>query len=267
MRVVVAVTTLWVAPDRPRAVDAAAVDDEPDVLAWLAALDRHREDGESGAGRLGLHGRVHTQLMAGEPVLVLDPSDGSPASGPFEGSKASEAEPVIPPGWVRVVCPWQPTSRDSRGYPGWLRRAHLIPDDTGRHTDPPEDESWAVRLGPDRRADLALAREHLGLPYLWGGMSPFGLDCSGLVHLVHRELGRVVPRDAHDQQAACEPVPVDEADPGDLYFFARPGEPAHHVGIAVRGGMIHAAGARQVVEEPLEVGPQGVPTAAGRLLP
>ena len=251
MRVRVPVTTLWVAPDRPRAVDAPAVADRPDVAGWLTALDAHAGDDEagdeSGDGRLGLHGRIHTQVLAGEPVTVVG---GSPAY----------------PGWVEVVCPWQPSSLDPRGYPGWLRETHLIGDDTGGHDDAPEDESWAVRPGPDGRTDLALAREHLGLPYLWGGTSPLGLDCSGLVHLVHRELGRVLPRDAHDQQAAIEPVDPEDALPGDLYFFARPGEPAHHVGI-VTGAyrMIHASERRAVVEEPLDARRRATLTAAGRV--
>jgi hypothetical protein len=249
LRVRVAVSTLWVHPDRPRPVDAPAVADEPDVAAWLAALDRSPGDDEAGAGRLGLHGRVDSQVTAGEPVFALE-------------TPPAYAEA----GWVSVVCPWQPTSLDPRGYPGWLRRAHLIPDDTGEHAVGPPDESWAARPGPDGRLDLALAREHLGLPYLWGGLSPDGLDCSGLVHLVHRELARVVPRDAHDQQAACRPVALEEARPGDLYFFARPGRPAHHVGIVTAPGwMIHAAERRSVVEEELDEGRRATLTAAGRL--
>ena len=146
MRARVPVATLWVAPDRPRPVDRPAVAD---------VLDAHPDDGEDGNGRLGLHGRVHTQVLAGEPVTVV-------------GDDAAY------PGWVEVVCPWQPSSLDERGYPGWLREAHLIGDDTGGHDDAPEDESWAARPGPDGRADLALAREHLGLPYLWGGTSRMG---------------------------------------------------------------------------------------------
>src|SRR4051794_14310225 len=247
MRVRVPVATLWVDPDRPRPVDAPALADVPDAAAWLTALDAHADDGEEGDGRLGLHGRVQTQLLAGEPVIVVgdDPAH---------------------PGWVEVVCPWQPSSLDLRGYPGWLREAHLIGDDTGGHGDAPEDESWAARPGPDGRADLALAREHLGLPYLWGGTSPLGLDCSGLVHLVHRELGRVLPRDAHDQQAATEPVALADVTPGDLYFFARPGEPAHHVGIVSGAGrMIHASERRAVVEEPLDDRGRATLSGAGRV--
>jgi len=263
MRVVVPVTTLWAAPDRPRGVDAPIVGDQADHPAWLTTLDQHPDDDERGEGRLGLHGRVLTQVVAGEPVLILDGAEAEELGRRAQGAPAIATRA----GWVPAICPWQPSSLDPRGYPGWLRRAHLIADDTGGHADGPEDDSWAAATGPDGRVDLAFAREHLGLPYLWGGTSPQGLDCSGLVHLVHREMGRIVPRDAHDQQGACTPVPVAEAEPGDLYFFARGDEPAHHVGIVTGPGrMIHAAGGRSVVEEDLDARHRATLTGAGRLV-
>jgi cell wall-associated NlpC family hydrolase len=84
-------------------------------------------------------------------------------------------------------------------------------------------------------------------------MSTYGLDCSGLVHLSLRTLGLVVPRDAHDQQSAATPVRLEDVQAGDLLFFARDGQPAHHVGIATGdGGMLHAPETGAViVEEPL----------------
>jgi cell wall-associated NlpC family hydrolase len=84
------------------------------------------------------------------------------------------------------------------------------------------------------------------------------VDCSGLVHLAFRVFGVVLPRDAHDQASAHQlrPVPLDEARPGDLYFFAEPGRPVHHVGFAsqtvARDGtrwMLHAPGVAGIVED------------------
>jgi cell wall-associated NlpC family hydrolase len=266
MRVRVPVATLWLSPDRPREVDGPALADEPDIAAWLAALDSHRDDSPSGNGRIGLQGRVQSQVLAGEPVTVVgtDPDHQ---------------------GWVAVVCPWQPSSQDPRGYPGWLRRAHLAAngtdvigagDGTEHSAAAQGDESEAPRHRPHldggssrgmaERSDLALARGNVGLPYLWGGLSPSGLDCSGLVHFVHRRLGRRIPRDAHDQQAATIPIDPADARPGDLYFFARSGAPAHHVGIVTDAyRMIHASESRAIVEEPLDERRAATLSGAGRI--
>ena len=234
--VIVPATTLWVDPTSPRGLDAPAVAAHPDVLAWLAGLDADED------GRIGLHGRVGSQLVLGEPVEVVG----------AEGD------------WRQVVCPWQPSSADPRGYPGWVPAAHL-----GQATSDPADAADVGVVAPtphgqvSGQALVAQARLHLGLAYLWGGMSPYGLDCSGLVHLSLRSLGLLVPRDAHDQQDASTPVEVDAVRPGDLLFFARDGQPAHHVGIATgEGRMLHAPETGAViVEEPLT--PERLQTLSG----
>lgn len=79
-----------------------------------------------------------------------------------------------------------------------------------------------------RREVTALAVSFLRQPYLWGGCSfhhpqkkecVTGVDCSGLVHLVYRASGVVLPRDAHDQFLRCHSVPCGQLSPGDLIFL------------------------------------------------
>ncbi len=80
----------------------------------------------------------------------------------------------------------------------------------------------------------------LGTPYLWGGRSPAGYDCSAFVQQVLLEQGVVLARDARDQcRAASRLGKREEAVPGDLAFFNRPGEPPSHVGISL-GGSFYA---------------------------
>jgi cell wall-associated NlpC family hydrolase len=100
---------------------------------------------------------------------------------------------------------------------------------------------------------IEVARRYLGVRYVFGGTQPaIGLDCSGLVQLVFRQLGLALPRTAQLQYEATARVTPDQLQPGDLVFFARTYPDPHawitHVGIYLGGGQqINAPTEGQVV--------------------
>ena len=92
------------------------------------------------------------------------------------------------------------------------------------------------------------AKKYLGVPYVWGGTTPDGFDCSGLVQYVCRDLGITVDRVTYDQINNGVSVPRSELAPGDLIFFAKDGD-VHHVGIYVGNNeFIHAPRTGDVVK-------------------
>ena len=126
-------------------------------------------------------------------------------------------------GWARIVTAYD--------YPGWVRA-----DALARHGGDP----------------VAAAREYLGTPYLWGGMTTTGIDCSGLVHMAYRLLGLLVPRDADQQEAAGETVAEPDLRPGDLITYGENGQTTHIAFWLGDGRILHSTqrpDADGVVEE------------------
>jgi gamma-D-glutamyl-L-lysine dipeptidyl-peptidase len=204
--------------------------------------------------RLALVGRMPTQVLYGEQVLVL-------------GKRG---------GWTHIAVPDQPSPLDRRGYPGWVRSWQLGPplatrSQTVTVTAPTArlsngtEVSFGTRLplvsrsgstvrvdtptgvatlpgsavGSPPRSLVATAKEFMGLRYLWGGLSAWGYDCSGLTWAVYRVHGITIPRDADAQATAGVPVAMNALRPGDLIFYGV--KFVHHVALYAGGGkMIEA---------------------------
>jgi cell wall-associated NlpC family hydrolase len=195
--------------------------------------------------RLALVGHMPTQVLYGERVRVLERRGG----------------------WTRIAVPDQPSPLDRRGYPGWVRSWQLGPAfaaplvvtakvarlpngmQIGFGSQVPAGvlpRSATRELPVTRGGIVQTAKQFLGLHYLWGGLSRWGYDCSGLTWAAYRAHGITIPRDADAQFAAGTPVPLARMLPGDLLFYERP--VVGHVAMYIGGGrMIEAPNSRSEV--------------------
>lgn len=278
-----AVATLWDRPENVRPVDGPALQPVTDIRRWVAGLAPEEQIGEC----------VLSQLLLGERVLVEEVRPDGWVRVVATEQPAAKLDPRGYPGWLPgnhlapqrqvrvdeelvvdatatalrdhpdgdVVLPgviigtrlaaagpavrgWRPVWVPGREWPLWTLARDVAP----RSIEP-----------PDARQVLAVAARLLDVAYVWGGVSAYGIDCSGLVHLAWRRFGVHLPRDADDQAGVTTPLEPGDERPGDLYLFARPGRPVHHVGFVATapGGsdgrrMLHACYThRRVVEEPL----------------
>ncbi|UCD37671.1 MAG: C40 family peptidase [Fidelibacterota bacterium] len=122
--------------------------------------------------------------------------------------------------WIEVSLP--------DGLSGWLK-----------------DEPQKKPSGTVREQLVQVARRFLGVPYMWGGKTPNGFDCSGFVQTCFKAMDVDLPRDAHLQYRFQDlpEVAIKDAQPGDLFFFSEKDQRITHVTISLGGGeFIHSSG-------------------------
>jgi cell wall-associated NlpC family hydrolase len=270
--VAVVVATVWTTPEAPRSIDMPALQNPADIEGWLTGMSL--ED------KLGFYEKnlVQTQALYGTVVEVLEEQeDWVKVAIPDQASRKNERGY---PGWIPrcqvkenseylnarergiwavVCCPkaqLYKNEKESSITLSFLTQLPVLSKDkdwiTVATPDGPQrlqaSEVIVTDGGPRKGAQtgsriVETGKKFLGLPYLWGGMSAFGYDCSGFAYSMHRSQGIIIPRDASDQAKQGKLISADELAPGDLLFFAHDeGKGAvHHVGIyAGDGFMIHS---------------------------
>jgi cell wall-associated NlpC family hydrolase len=232
----VSVATLWRAPNLARSIDHPSLTNPVDPARW----SRNLATTES---RVWLDSHVQTQALYGQQVVVLARSGG----------------------WAKVAVVDEPDPQNVHGYPGWLPVSQLAPDfdhsgkpvvvlartgmlrvhgrtlELSYGTELPALSGGRVRtpdgvgtltgaaapLNPTNASIIAQAKRFLGTHYLWGGLSSWGFDCSGIIWDVYRAHGLTIPRDADPQRHHGTPVPRSALRPGDLLFFGSPNYAEH----------------------------------------
>ena len=134
----------------------------------------------------------------------------------------------------------------------WARLRSTQQSQTAEATAPqvvlqPEAVEEAIAPAPDARYGgvVGIAMQFLGVPYVWGGASPSGFDCSGFSMYVYAQVGVSLPHHAASQYGMGTPVSRDQLQAGDLVFFNGLG----HMGIYIGGGQfIHAPHTGDVVK-------------------
>jgi len=239
----VSVATLWKAPNLYRTIDRPSVTNPVDLARWSSNL-------ATTADRVWLDSHVQTQAFYGQEVTIL----------------------AVQGGWAKVAVRDEPDPQDPHGYPGWLPLRQLAPayDTGGRYVvvrsrtaslrvdgktlalsygtrlpvvagdrvRTPDGEGVATGTSAPLRATnasiIAEGKRFLGTHYLWGGLSAWGFDCSGLIWDLYRVHGLTIPRDADPQMHHGTPVARSQLQPGDLLFFGSRGY-ADHVSIYLGG--------------------------------
>lgn len=270
--VAVSVATLWHTPGSARDVDQPALQRPARIRPWLAAMSLDE--------RRALGGRADSQALFGDRVRVLRLSgDWARVAVPTEPSPLHRRGY---PGWVPVRQLTARAPARTAQVVTVLTRTAWLRNDSGAKTLEisfgtrlpylgTDGRSVRVRtpLGVVRRIRAAAVTVHAkgdpalpatraglvttaqlfeGLPYLWSGVSGFGLDCSGLTWLDYRVHGLRIPRDASPQSADGTVVRKSRLRRGDLLFYATDGKVHHVTMYAGHGNVVQSPGTGGVVE-------------------
>ncbi|MEI2778890.1 MAG: C40 family peptidase [Tetrasphaera sp.] len=182
-------------------------------------------------------GRIDGAAPSAGPVALTAPSAGPKATsfGVIGVTAVAKPKPKPKPKPAPVVAaPAAPVATAAASRSTTTRSTTSGTTSTTSAPTKPTNPPPQAPPPPAAGGVLAIAARYLGTPYVYGGSTPAGFDCSGFTMYVFAQVGISLPRTAAGQQAAA--TPVSSPQPGDLVFF---GYPAYHVGIYAGNGMMY----------------------------
>ncbi len=266
----------WAKPDGGRAYQDLSHQAAANPAAWTEKLTID--------DRLWLYGKVDTMALYGERVAILEHQGDWLRVAAV--SQRTTQNPLGYPGWipagqialndnyleeqlrlenVAVTAPKTLLVKNGgldnpRCFLSYQTRLPLLDEKDASLEVRLPDGTRGVLSGREAKKSSKLsfsgltiveeARRFLGLPYLWGGVSGWGFDCSGFMFRLYQSQGIAIPRDASEQAATGGAVQKENLQPGDLLFFAKDklAERIHHVGMYVGNGqMIHSPNSKSVI--------------------
>ena len=199
--------------------------------------------------------------LSGNDLLVLKDKAGTTIWNPnsaFWYNMNTYQAPAAPP--VQAPAP-QPQPQPEINYPDTTPQQPTQPQQP-QQPQKPDVPNINVPNNTIGGKIVNNALQYLGVPYVWGGNTPAGFDCSGLVQYVYAQLGISLPRTSYEQQAVATPISLVALQPGDLVFW---GASAYHVGIYIGNGQfIHAPAPGQNVK--IQTYAEYSYTGAGRII-
>ncbi|UTR13977.1 NlpC/P60 family protein [Salipaludibacillus sp. LMS25] len=280
-RVCVAVATLWTSPSTPRECDRKALTSPTEIRDWLKGLSQTERR------QLSDDNIIQTQVLYGEKVTLLE-KQGDWFKVAATEQPTSKHE-IGYPGWlpaIQVIAESQLKADHTDRKMAVIKQptAFIYTNDGHKMLEVSYQTTFPLINAFDKDElrvltphGLRLINKHdatiypnfahiprpkgmdlvksgemfLGLPYLWGGISGFGFDCSGFTYTLHKAWGIVIPRDASDQASQGVSIVQTDCQPGDLVFFAKDKGrgPVYHVGLYHgKGCMLHAPSSGKGIE-------------------
>ncbi|MCM3636730.1 C40 family peptidase [Sporosarcina luteola] len=276
----VPVTNVWRVPNKTRKIDAVSIVAMPDMAKWTKGL--------TVAEKNWLIGRTDTQALYGDEVEVLKSSGDwlyIAVVDQFNKGQAKGYEGWVPKLHVKAYSPGEggseiavvttkisslynkPKLHDNYKFIdiSYTTILQVVKEEREwlqvqtktdglkyvRKKEFKVYKDFASIPKPTQKELVDSAKQYIGLPYLWAGVSAYGFDCSGLMYSVYKNHGILIPRDSSVQATQGTAVKRKDLQPGDLLFFAhdKGKGKVYHVSMYIGGGnMVHAPNSSRKVE-------------------